>query len=119
MTTTNLTELKNRVQDQHRQLNKLNEELISVLLQYGTRTNNWDELISPGRSVKHMIDYLRMIRTKALTAENLRLVSIATDLSCLQEVSTELSNELSLHRELQQRLRDRTDLAVMRETDKD
>lgn len=93
--------------------------MIRILLQYGAKTNHWDEVISPGRSVKHMIDYLRMIRTKALTAENLRLMSIATDISCLQEVSTELSNELSFHRELQQRLCDRTDLAVMQETDDD
>jgi hypothetical protein len=118
MIATNLSQLRTQVQDQHRLLNKLNEELIRILLHYG-QINNWEEVISPGRSVRHAIDYLRMIRTKALTVENFRLMSIATDLACLQDVSIELDNEISCHRELQQLLRDRSGPGIVRKKSDD
>jgi arginine/ornithine N-succinyltransferase beta subunit len=107
MPTTNLTELRNRLQDQHRLLNKLNEALIRVLLQHGVSTNDWDEIFPAGKTIKQTIDYLRVIRNQALTPANIRLISVAADVSALQELSAELEEEINHHHQLAQLWRDR------------
>lgn len=100
----NLAELKNRLQDQHRVLTDLNEQLIRELLRYAVSNDNRDQPFTPAKTFKDAIGYLRAVKMQVLTIGNLKLITVASNIPLLAEISAEMENEIRYHNELKQRM---------------